>query len=826
MLTEFNEGGRHEENPYGGIPQGSSSNGQMNTVEQGETKKGNFVYSDRLYINEDLAKQMNLPSYIKGKTFANASKSINDKFKDRNDIHTKATQKELLDRLANAQEYLKQQEAQINESMQSNMQTPEFGNQFKGGGLMGLDFSTQDDLLNSGNTPVTNGTVSNNKFFNFLKNNNNIGSVGDFLSTSNIYDKQINKANSAGFEDNKAFKDNLNSRVLNSAMDGVASAFGPVGTAARGLQKLGKGIGDSIGGDGGAIISGIFSPQEGALSAFTDKKANIGEKALSMIPGVGNLLSNKRANKRLNNYNETERRKNNFWNNIYDENNNDTKVFAGGGLLDNTNPIVKNKQLSGNNSIGSDIINNKLPNQGGSLSAKLLGEINDISKVDSGYRILYDTPEGIKHEIVKNNAFKGMSNLPELKRYYYKKGIINDPSLIDSPEKIELLKKGWQSSGYNPSQVTYPQAIEDYRKATGQKGFYTPEQLSTYRPMAKGGFLPFSTEKDDPNYIPNYDDDRWLSGKNAYDFVTEVNNRNKINQSELDYELQNNPDFASPDINFNKIESSKPMSNKEISKQKNKINFNKLMTGLGDAQRYAPVLGNLLQRSKIGPAEVDKAIKNNYMYNKQLMDTKALENIASQEAYNTNQVLAQSGLTGNQLLSAMMGSQLNRTKAISDAYQQVNQHNINENKLAEQVKQQNESDYINDSRYVRETNAQNRANRDTQISKFNSEIYNALGDIGKENIFKKQAEKLTGYSWMGDYLMSNPEYKSKFEAIEKDPTLDDTSKYAKRQMLIKEIFQGMTPEQLASGDTLIQEVSQMGHTKKYGGYLTPKFKKY
>ena len=632
MLTEFNEGGRHEENPYGGIPQGSSSNGQMNTVEQGETKKGNFVYSDRLYINEDLAKQMNLPNYIKGKTFANASKSINDKCKDRNDIHTKATQKELLDRLANAQEYLKQQEAQINESMQSNMQTPEFGNQFKGGGLMGLDFSTQDDLLNSGNTPITNGTVSNNKFFNFLKNNNNIGSVGDFLSTSNIYDKQINKANSAGFEDNKAFKDNLNSRLLNSTMDGVASAFGPVGTAARGLQKVGKGIGDSIGGDGGAIISGIFSPQEGALSALTDKKANIGEKALSMIPGVGNLLSNKRANKRLNNYNETERRKNNFWNNIYDENNNDTKVFK------------------------------------------------------------------------------------------------------------------------------------------------------------KGGFLPFSTEKDDPNYVPNYDDDKWLAGKNAYDFITEVNNRNKINQSELDYELQNNPDFASPDINFNKIESSKPMSNKEISKQKNKINFNKLMTGLSDAQRYAPVLGNLLQRSKIGPAEVDKAIKNNYMYNKQLMDTKSLENIASQEAYNTNQVLAQSGLTGNQLLSAMMGSQLNRTKAISDAYQQVNQHNINENKLAEQVKQQNESDYINDSRYVRETNAQNRANRDTQISKFNSEIYNALGDIGKENVYKKMAEKITGYDWMGNYLKENP---------------------------------NATPD-----DVLKAWENEKNNKKAYGGYLTPKFKKY
>jgi hypothetical protein len=277
-------------------------------------------------------------------------------------------------------------------------------------------------------------------------------------------------------------------------------------------------------------------------------------------------------------------------------------------------------------------------------------------------------------------------------------------------------------------------------------------------------------------------------------------------------------------FNNYKIEKKNTSENTEISKQKNKINFNKLMNGLSDAQRYAPILGNMLQKASIGPAEVDEAIKNKYQYQRQLMDTKALENIASQEAYNTNQVLAQSGLTGNQLLSAMMGSQLNRTKAISDAYQQVNQHNINENKLAEQVKQQNESDYINDSRYVRETNAQNRANRDTQISKFNSEIYNSLGEIGKEKTYEKMAEKLTGYNKHGEFLSNNPEYKSQFDEIDNDKKLTLAEKYAKKSLIAKG-YKGPTEEDIAKEVQQQNLLMTYGH-KAYGGYISPKFKKY
>lgn len=120
-LTRFNEGGTHKQNPLGGVPVGNG-----NTVEEGETKMKNYVYSNRLSIDENMTKEMNLPSYIKGKSFASASKAIDNKFKDRNDNHSLETKKVFLERLKEAQETLKQQEQQrveqIAQSMQSNQQ--------------------------------------------------------------------------------------------------------------------------------------------------------------------------------------------------------------------------------------------------------------------------------------------------------------------------------------------------------------------------------------------------------------------------------------------------------------------------------------------------------------------------------------------------------------------------------------------------------------------------------------------------------------------------------------------------------------------------------
>lgn len=121
-LTRFDVGGKHETNPYGGIAQGQDAQGNMNTVEQGETKSGNFVYSDRISLDSAMIKQFNLPGYAANKSVSAASKAIEDKFKDRNDKYANETKKALLDRLANAQESVKAEQAQTQQAMQTNSQ--------------------------------------------------------------------------------------------------------------------------------------------------------------------------------------------------------------------------------------------------------------------------------------------------------------------------------------------------------------------------------------------------------------------------------------------------------------------------------------------------------------------------------------------------------------------------------------------------------------------------------------------------------------------------------------------------------------------------------
>jgi hypothetical protein len=112
-LTEFNEGGTHEENPLGGIPQGVAPDGGMNLVEQGETKldSANYIFSDTLKVDKETAASLGL-SNIVGKTFADVSKKMNrpNSRRENDSIEENAKKKEL-DSLMQAQEEFKKREA-------------------------------------------------------------------------------------------------------------------------------------------------------------------------------------------------------------------------------------------------------------------------------------------------------------------------------------------------------------------------------------------------------------------------------------------------------------------------------------------------------------------------------------------------------------------------------------------------------------------------------------------------------------------------------------------------------------------------------------------
>lgn len=57
-LVAFNEGGSHQQNPYGGVPIGMGSNGKMNTVEEGETMFNDFVFSDKVFTDGTMASNL------------------------------------------------------------------------------------------------------------------------------------------------------------------------------------------------------------------------------------------------------------------------------------------------------------------------------------------------------------------------------------------------------------------------------------------------------------------------------------------------------------------------------------------------------------------------------------------------------------------------------------------------------------------------------------------------------------------------------------------------------------------------------------------------
>jgi hypothetical protein len=119
QLTEFNEGGRHEENSLGGIPQGMNPEGQMNLVEEGETKfdAENYIYSDTLKVDKELAEAFNLSPKMVGKTFADASKMAGrKKSKREGDAIEEAANTLDLENLMDAQEAFKQ--ARIEEKLQ------------------------------------------------------------------------------------------------------------------------------------------------------------------------------------------------------------------------------------------------------------------------------------------------------------------------------------------------------------------------------------------------------------------------------------------------------------------------------------------------------------------------------------------------------------------------------------------------------------------------------------------------------------------------------------------------------------------------------------
>ena len=110
-LTFINAGGRHEDNPYEGVPSGVDEEGNPNLVEEGEVIWNNeYVFSDRLKVPKELANKYKLGGK-KDYTFAEAiEKLTKENTISPNDFITIATTKEIVNEFMDAQEAIRQEE--------------------------------------------------------------------------------------------------------------------------------------------------------------------------------------------------------------------------------------------------------------------------------------------------------------------------------------------------------------------------------------------------------------------------------------------------------------------------------------------------------------------------------------------------------------------------------------------------------------------------------------------------------------------------------------------------------------------------------------------
>ena len=106
-LTYIENGGTHEENPFGGIMVGVDQEGNPNLVEEGEVIYEDYVFSNRLKLPKSASDKYGLKG-ISGLTFADAAKKLSEEGKNRpNDPISKRGLKDSMVKLMLGQEELK-----------------------------------------------------------------------------------------------------------------------------------------------------------------------------------------------------------------------------------------------------------------------------------------------------------------------------------------------------------------------------------------------------------------------------------------------------------------------------------------------------------------------------------------------------------------------------------------------------------------------------------------------------------------------------------------------------------------------------------------------
>jgi len=134
------------------------------------------------------------------------------------------------------------------------------------------------------------------------------------------------------------------------------------------------------------------------------------------------------------------------------------------------------------------------------------------------------------------------------------------------------------------------------------------------------------------------------------------------------------------------------------------------------------------------------------------VDMAQQQNIVNQELNNVNSAIQASGASQGAIRNAMLGSQLNKTKALSNAYMNAEAQNRQQDDIAQQFNLGVDQVNLQQSNTEKENFARDQAAYRNAKREYITGIGEGIGDIGKEQVQKKIIAKTTGYKWDGEYV--------------------------------------------------------------------------
>ena len=705
ILTRFNEGSTHENNPLSGVPIGNN-----NSVEEGETKQNNFVYSNRIFLDSNIVSQYNLPKSLVGKSVADATKLIDNKFKGRNDKISQSTKNGMLSKIAEAQEAMKPQEPEIeqqgySEEMvnPSQMALGGYVNRFDGDGFYEpiqpvnqlnnannlSQLNTFNNTIPSSNTKIQLNTSDNS--LNAATNSNpqtsnntanTLGSAGLAIGSG------IKNIPSGALDKQYAFNPKLKAGddAMDSVKKTVATAI-PIAGAFYGIEKMGLAAGEAIGGEKGRdVATGIFDPSSGQREVLQSKDSSNFEKGVSLAaPFLSGLMAGK-ARKRT----EAKVIANNAQaaNRMYSED-----YYAMGGEID---PIIENKQTWDTKKIVKyqpGVTSGKNGNPGFYIYSKNPLQGDFIPERD--------------REFVRQENMMDLQRTPQWKEYQQSLMINKQQPIAKFALGGKMNQLAWGTDDINKD----PYFFESRRNPIiGKTGFYGPNILP------KQVF----NDSSEPINIPEQ----------------------VIKPTQTQAEFEN---YA------NQHQTIKPGFGKKVwegTKTVGKYGYE----NAGNIARYAPIAANLLQLKNLKKPQGEVLDRLGNRYRPEYVDEAALQNIANQTMNNSISAIGQSGASQGQLRSSIIGSQLERTKAISDAYAQAAAQNRATNDRAQTFNLGVDQVNLQQSNTEKDNNARDQAAYRNAKREYITGIGEGIGRIGDEQAYKKIAKNTTGYTWDGTYV--------------------------------------------------------------------------